>query len=151
MDINDILVPKRLESLNHPEKGGNNDEKLCSGTTSSSVAEEAKQTLESQSDKILQISSRILELEVNPVQEKDSCNIPLEIARFTIDKPNRSAERRAIYCTANDAKLEGEPLYKIPRQITREKDANNVTNRSQIQTRRRYVFLLLNIYYSSGT
>ena len=141
MDIDDILVPKRLESLKHPEKDGNNGEKIYSGATSPSVAEDAKQIQESQSDEILQISSENLEVQVDPVREKDFSNIPPESARLTIDKPNRRVERSGINSTTNNAKLEGQPLIKIPLEIKRKKDAKTATTKSQIQTRRRYAFL----------
>ena len=141
MDIDDILVPK---SLRRPEKDVYNVDKICSGGTSSKVPDErdGKQTHESLSDKLLQSSSKILELEIDDVREKDICNIPLEFARFTIEKTNKMTERRGINCASNNAKLEREPVIKIRRQIKPKKSAKIVTTKSQIQTRGRYVFQL---------
>ena len=146
MDIDDILVPTCLESQKHPEKDGNNGEKIRSGATLSSVPEGAKQIQESQSqDETLQMSSEILELEVDPAREKDFCKIPTEVARFTIDKPNNRTERTGVNSTTNNDKLEGQPSIKIPCQIKRKKYAKVATTISQIQTRRRYSFISKNI------
>ena len=103
MDIDEILVPK---SLRCPEKEIYNVDKICSGATSSKVPDErdGKQTHESLSDKILQSSPKILELEVDDQSEKDFCNTPLEIARFTIEKTNKMIDSKEINCASNNAK-----------------------------------------------